>query len=457
MIFGLSQEQIGERLDRGEVRIAVYGLGRVGLPLAVAWLRAGQRVTGVDINPKVVDKINMGMSHIVDEPHIQEAVERFVSEGSFRATTDLIKAPEDSEVKFITVPTMLTKDGKFDGRALEKALRSIGRGLKKGDAVSIECSVPPTTTENWAKPMLEEESGLKAGEDFALVFSPERIYEGRALEDLEERYPKIVGGIGLRSTELFEILYRRVAKKGVLKMRNTTTAELAKLFEGIYRDVNIALANELAGLCQALNVDFVEVRAASNSQPFCHLHKPGVGVGGACIPVYPYFILEKAEEEGVTMRLTRVARSINEEMPKNTVNFLQRTLKDIGLELKNIKVAILGLAFRGNVPDSRESPTYELAQRLKSMGAEVVVQDPYLEDDKVLKEMGVPLVKSVGDAVKDASVILIATDHADYTKLDLSELRRSTGIPAIIFDGRGIIDPSQVPTGMYFTGIGRPR
>ncbi|MFB0543690.1 MAG: nucleotide sugar dehydrogenase, partial [Candidatus Bathyarchaeia archaeon] len=379
------------------------------------------------------------------------------SEGRFRATIDLINASEESEVKFIAVPTMLTEGKRFDGRALEKALRSIGRGLKRGDAISIECSVPPTTTENWVKPILEEESGLKAEEDFALVFSPERIYEGRVLEDLEERYPKVVGGIGSRSTELFAILYCRVAKKGVLKMRNATTAELSKLFEGIYRDVNIALANELAGLCQALDVDFMEVRTASNSQPFCHLHKPGVGVGGACIPVYPYFILEKAEEGGVTMNLTRAARLINEEMPENTVNLLQRTLEDIGLELKEVKVTILGLAFRGDIPDPRASPTYELAQRLKSLGAEVVVQDPYIEADRGLEGMGVPLVKSVGDAVKGASVILIATDHAEYTKLNLSELRRSTRTPTIVFDGRGIIDPRRVPAGMYFTGIGRPR
>ncbi|NIM45843.1 MAG: nucleotide sugar dehydrogenase, partial [Nitrososphaeria archaeon] len=149
--------------------------------------------------------------------------------------------------------------------------------------------------EKWAKPILEEESLLTAGEDFALAFSPERVYEGRVLEDIEERYPKVVGGIDQNSTELFSILYTRIAKKGVLKMSSPTAAELSKLFEGIYRDVNIALANELSKLCHRLDNDFEEVRIASNSQPFSHIHKPGPGVGGACIPFYPYFVIERAE------------------------------------------------------------------------------------------------------------------------------------------------------------------
>jgi len=456
MIFTLSKDQVEEKLNRGEVSIAVYGLGRVGLPLAVAWLRAGQNVIGVDINPSIVDKINSGISPITDEPLIPESVKKFVSEGKFHATTDLIKASQESEAKFIAVPTTLTEEKKFNGRALESALRSIGGGLKRGDAVSIECSVPPTTTTNLAKPLLEKESGLKAEEDFALGVSPERIYEGRVLEDLEGRYPKVVGGIGPRSTELFATLWGRVARKGVVKMSSSTAAELSKLFEGVYRDVNIALANELAGLCQAFGVDFMEARAAANSQPFCDLHRPGVGVGGLCIPIYPYFVAEKAEEKDVPLNLTRMARAINEEMPKNTVSLLQKALESVGLRLKDTKVAILGLAFRGNVADSRLSPTYELVQQLRLQAAEVVVQDPYIKIDKTLEAIGVPLLESVENAVKEASAIIVATDHEDYTKLDLAKLVKLARSPTILLDGRGIIDLRKVPAGTYFTGIGRP-
>ncbi|MEM2538819.1 MAG: nucleotide sugar dehydrogenase, partial [Candidatus Methanomethylicia archaeon] len=204
----MSNDEIASKLNRGEVNIAIYGLGRVGLPLAAAWLRAGQRVIGVDVNKNVVDMINMGLSPIKDEPLIPEVIREFVEAGRFKATTDLVEASRICEVKFIAVPTGIV-NGRFDSRFLEDALRGIGKGLKKGDGVCIECTVPPTTTEVFAKGILEDESGLKAEEDFALAFSPERIYEGRALEDLEVRYPKIVGGIGPKSTEFFASLYGR--------------------------------------------------------------------------------------------------------------------------------------------------------------------------------------------------------------------------------------------------------
>jgi len=182
----------------------------------------------------------------MDEEEIPESVEKFVQSNMFSATTHLDEASEKSDVKLIAVPTTPRRGNRYSDGALKETLRAIGRNLKKGDAVSIECSVPPTTTEGWAKPILEEESGLEVDGEFALVFSPQRIYEGRALEDLEERYPKIVGGVGPRSTELFTAIYQRIARRGVIRMSGSTAAEASKLFEGVYRDVNIALANELA-------------------------------------------------------------------------------------------------------------------------------------------------------------------------------------------------------------------
>ena len=454
MLLGLPVEEIQERIEGGKLNIAVYGLGRVGLPIAAAWLRARQKVIGADISREVVNKINRGISPILDEPHIPEAVEKFVKEGKFKASTDLIKASEESEVKIIAVPTTSSKRG-FDGSALESALRNIGKGLKEGDGVSIECTVPPTTTEKWARNILEEESRLKAEEDFALVFSPERIYEGRALEDLEERYPKIVGGVGPRSTELFSILYSRIAKKGVLKMSSATAAELAKLFEGIYRDVNIALANELAKLCQTLDVGFTEIRGASNSQPFCHLHKPGVGVGGPCIPYYPHFILDAAAERDLPMPLIKVARTINEEMPKYTVSLAQEALKIIGKRFNDVKVAILGLAFRGNIADSRNSPTYDVIDLLEKFNAEMVVHDPFIDRDETLEKKGIKLVKFLEEAVIGASLIIIATDHKEYAEMDLNKIAGMVNKPAAIVDGRNVLKVAQIPRGIYLTGVGR--
>jgi nucleotide sugar dehydrogenase len=272
---------------------------------------------------------------------------------------------------------------------------------------------------------------------------------------LEERYPKIIGGINPESTELFSILYSRIAKKGVVQMSSATTAELSKLFEGIYRDVNIALANELSKFCHSLNIDFEEVRTASNSQPFSHIHKPGVGVGGACIPFYPYFVLEKAEEDGLPMYLTRLARSINEGMPDYTISLAQKAMEEIGKRFSDVKIALLGLAFRGDVADSRQSPTYELIDRLVEMNARIVIHDPFIEHDERLASKGIRLVNSIEDAVRDASLLIVVTDHSEYNEINLSKIVPMMTSPSAIVDGRTTIRIEQIPKKLYFTGIGR--
>lgn len=454
MIFNLTIEQLNETLKKGDVKVAVFGLGKVGLPLAIAWLRAGQKVIGVDISQPYVDKINNGVSPIMDEPYIPEAVKKFVSNGRFYATTDLVKASRDSDVKLIIVPTT-SKQKMFYKEPLEKALRSIGKGLKRGDAITIECTVPPRTTEDWARPILEEESKLKAEEDFALAFSQERIYEGRALEDIEEHYPKVIGGIGPRSTQIFSVLYSHMTKKGVITMSNSTAAELSKIYEGIYRDVNIALANELAKLCDGLDVDFTEIRAASNSQPFCHLHMPGTGVGGACIPYYPYFALEKAEDIAIPMPLTKLARHTNEKMPEYIVSLAQEAVKKIGKDFSKIKIAVLGLAFRGDVCDTRDSPTYDLVNLLEKLETNIVVHDPFVNSDEILGMKGIQLVQLLDKALENASLVIIATDHREYRNINLREVTKKLKTPFAIIDGRNVIKIENIPKGLYLAGIGR--
>ncbi|MCX8169157.1 MAG: nucleotide sugar dehydrogenase [Candidatus Methanomethylicia archaeon] len=455
MLFGLSDEKIFEVLNRGEVNIAVYGLGRIGLPLAIAWLRAGQRVLGVDVNRNIVDKINIGLSPILDEPLIPEYLSMFVKLGKFKATTDLIEASKLCEVKFVAVPTGIV-NGRFNVENLVSALKAIGKGLKKGDAVCIESTVPPTTTETLAKSILESESGLIVEEDFALAHSPERIYGGRALDDLENRYPKIVGGIGPKSTRFFSLLYRRIAKRGVIVMSSARAAEFSKIFEGIYRDVNIALVNELSSLCNVYNVDFFEIRNASNSQPFCNLHKPGVGVGGPCIPVYPYFLIEKASEVNLKLDLTLLSRKINENMPIKTISLIMEFLKKFNVDTSKIKIAILGLAFRGNIADSRLSPTYDLINLLKPLGFNIIVHDPYISEDQILISKNIPLTNSIEDAIKDTNIVLIATDHDIYYKLNWNLLSNLMIEPKLLFDGRGVVDISKLPKDLNFMGIGRP-
>ncbi len=446
-------KDLANALRRGEITVAVYGLGHVGAPLLAAWLMAGARGVGVDVDPDKVDYVNSGRSP-VHEPGVEEVFRKALEEGRLRATTSGVEAASESDVMLIAVPTKLMENGwpkRPDLTHVKEAAREIGKGLQKGDLVILESSVPPGTTRNVLKPILEEESGLRAEEDFGLVYSPERIAEGRALKDIVESYPKVIGGIGPKSTAAASELYKHVASKGVIQVSNDLVAEFEKLAEGVYRDVNIALANELAELCRTLGIDYDEVRLAANSQPYAHLHKPGTGVGGLCIPIYPHFLAWVANENSIRLELIEVGRRINEEMPKKVAELAEQGMEKLGLKYE---VSILGLAFRGDVPDSRLSPTYDLIRELQERGISVkVVHDPLIKEDLKLKEMGVSLTNDVKEALKVPAVI-ISTDHSHY-KMKASEIF-SMGEFTLLVDGRHVIEVDEVPKGRAYVGVGRP-
>jgi len=454
MVLELSEGELRERLRRGEITAAVYGLGNVGLPLVVAWLEAGARVIGVDIEVDKVATLNRGKAPTV-EPGVAEAIKRFRANGRFEATVDGVDASRRASVKLIAVPTLLREDRRFDGTAVEEALRTVGRGLKRGDLVSMECSVPPGFTEKTGRIILEGESRLKAEDDFGLCASPERIYVGRALEDISSRYPKVVGGVGERSTRALAALYESIAERGVVRMSSAAAAEASKLFEGIYRDVNIALANELAILCREMGLDYMEVREAANSQPFCHLHVPGCGVGGVCIPYYPYFMAEAAAEVGVELPLTLQARRINEEMPEYTVKIAVKAAEEEGIEMKDSKVVIMGLAYRGGASDARGSPTYEIAQLIQRLSASVKVHDPLIREDETLRRLAIPLMGSVEEAIEGVSVVVFATDHGEYSRLDMGAFSQGLKKPAVIVDCRSIFKLPVIPPSVRYVRIGR--
>ncbi len=385
---------------------------------------------------------------------MEEILGKASEEGRLRATTSGSEAAREADVMLIAVPTKLAgenwpKDPDLD--SIAQVARELGKGLEKGDLVILESSVPPGTTRNLLRPILEEESGLKAEEDFGLAYSPERIAEGRALRNIILDYPKVVGGIGPKSLAAASELYRGVVSKGVIEVSNELVAEFEKLAEGVYRDVNIALANELAELCRTLGIDYDEVRAAANSQPFSHLHKPGTGVGGLCIPIYPHFLARVARDNSVRLELVEVSRKVNERMPRKVAELTEHGMEKLGLKYE---ASILGLAFRGDVPDSRLSPTYELIKELQERGIIVkYVHDPFILEDEKLKELGVSLTSDLKEALSSPAVI-ISTDHSAY-KMKASQIF-GMGEMKLLVDGRHVIELDEVPKGRAYVGVGRP-
>jgi nucleotide sugar dehydrogenase len=441
-----SNSELAKKIKSGEFKIAVFGLGHVGSPLASAWLHAGAHVLGIDKSPQVLENARKGKTH-VPEPGVNEAFTKGLKDRHFAVYDDPVKASQDAHLKMICVPVLLTDSFSADLAAVKQVASAIAHGLKKGDVVSLNPSVPPGTSEDVILPILEKESGLKVEQDFYMIYNPERIYEGRAIEDIEERYPAIVSGAGPKSLEIGAKLYSMVAKKGVISISNMRTAETEKLLEGVYRDVNIALANEMAKFCEKIGVNFWEAREAANSQPFSHIHKSGVGVGGACIPVYPQFILHTAEIKKVECNITRLGRNINKSMPAYCVEQAVRLLD--GIDVSQSTITLLGLAFRGGVSDTRLSPTYNVIEELKKLGAkEIRVHDPLVTSDLNLSQ-DIVLTSSLQQATMGADLVILVADHPEYRDLAQENLG---GIP--VYDGRGVLDKSKF-TGR-FASIGNP-
>ncbi len=425
--------------------VAVVGLGKIGLPLAAQFAAKGMRVVGCDVLRSVVDTINGGHSHIREEPGLEEAVAASVANGRLRATTDTSAGTAEADTVVVIVPLMVDERSVPDFTNLDAATRAVAAGLRKGSLVLFETTLPVGTTRQRLGPILEEVSGLKVGADFSLAFSPERLYAGRIFEDLR-KYPKIVGGIDAGSTARAVAFYRSVLDAEVWPVENTETAEFAKLAETTYRDVNIALANELALFGAARGVNVGEAFRASNSQPFSHIHRPGIGVGGHCIPVYPHFLISDSTQQ--ELQLVRIGRQTNDHMAELCIERLDVALG--GLADKHILV--LGISYREDVKELAFSTATRIVELLHRRGAKVLVHDALFEASELAGfESEVAQLDSGSPLQVDA--VIVQAFHRQYQDLDWSRFR---GLQ-VVLDGRGSLDPGLIRVlGARYLAVGVP-
>ncbi|ACS91079.1 nucleotide sugar dehydrogenase [Thermococcus sibiricus] len=444
-LLGLNREEVKRAFKEGEFTVAVYGLGKMGLPLAAAFAEHGANVIGVDINEKVVESINSGTNHINEEPGLSELVERNVKAGKLKATTDGVWAAKQADVMIIIVPTLTDDRGNLKLDPVYDVAHKIAKGLEKGDIVITEATMPPGTTESLI-PILEE-SGLKLGE-FGLAHAPERTMSGTAIRDITGQYPKIVGASDEKTLEAVIGIYETINKKGVIPMSSIKAAEAVKVFEGVYRDVNIALANELALWCEEHGLDALEIFKAANTQPYCHLHMPGAGVGGHCIPIYPWFVINLVKK--TNPRLIKTAREINDFMPHHVVELSIKGLNEVGKSLKGSNVLVLGLTFRGGVREFTKSPAILIIKELKEWGAKVYAYDPVCTPEDA-ERFGVEWKEDF----KDIDAIIIVTDHKEFRDLDLEGIAKQVRNKVII-DGRNVLDAEKViKLGFIYFRVGR--
>ena len=424
------------------MRIAVVGLGHIGLPLAVQYAGRGHTVIGADINPRIVEAIGRGESPHDDEAALVERVPKLVASGNLRATTTTADAVRASEAVVVIVPVVVDAQREIDFAPIDAATRDIAAGLQPQTLVVYETTLPVGTTRDRFGPVLAAGSGLTLDRDLFLAFSPERVLVGRVFLDLQ-RYPKIVGGTSEESTRRATELYRSVLDEGteVWAVASAEAAEMTKLAETTYRDVNIAYANELARFAHERGIDVMEVIGAANSQPYSHIHQPGVGVGGHCIPVYPHFLFNGDP----SLRIPPLAREINEGMGAFTVDEIEERVGS----LEDQPVLVLGIAYRADVREDAFSSAFRLRDELLAAGARVYAHDPYFSDEH-LRERGFEPYDL--DDAQPVKVAIVQAPHQAYRDLAPDAL---PGLELFV-DGRNALERAPFDAaGVAYLGIGR--
>jgi UDPglucose 6-dehydrogenase/UDP-N-acetyl-D-galactosamine dehydrogenase len=410
-----------EKLKQNKALVCIVGLGYVGLPLAKAFSEYF-KVIGYDVNEKKVKELNDNEENI-----------------DFTSDPFLIK---QADFVIIAVPTPVTKSKEPDLSFVKSAAETVGKNLKKGCVVVLESTVYPGVTEEVVKQILEEESGLRCGDAFKIAYSPERINPGDE-EHFLDKITKVIAGMDEETTEIVAELYKKVTSS-IFEAKDIKTAEAAKVIENVQRDLNIALMNELSLIFDKMGLDTRAVLEAAGTKWNFHKYEPGL-VGGHCIPVDPYYLVYKAKELGYHPQVILAGRAINDYMPRHVALMTVKALNDVGKVIKNSKVLIMGLTYKENVPDTRESPVREMVKELKEFGVEVFGYDPLLRKEDIA-EFGMEALDGLSVNV---DAVIIAVAHDEFKKIDLEDIKKFMNDKPVLIDVRGMFDVKNVERGGF--------
>jgi len=441
------KKKLIDKIRRRKAYLAIVGLGHVGLTTATMFADAGFQTLGVDIKREIVEMVSSGESYI-KEPGLDESLRKSVKEGKLEATTNTVQAMKEADVGIVCVQTPVTESREPNQTYVQNACEAIAQGLSKGKLVVIVSTVSPGTTRGLVANTLEKGSGLRCGEDFWLVHCPERIAVGNTLQDFVENV-RIVGGFDPESAEVAVELFK-IVTKGRILTTDCTSAEIAKVAENTFRDVNIAFANELALVCEQIGVDVMEVIRLANTHPRVNIHKPGCGVGGPCLTKDPYLLLHPVKERGFRSQIVEPSRILNDYMPDHTARLVVEALEKAGKDIEKSKIAVLGVAYKGEVGDARDSPAERIVGKLAELGAEVVTYDPYCQES-----FGARKTKDVLEAVTGADCLVLVTSHKMFHELNLKKIQVLMKKKPIIVDGRRIVNPVEArKKGFMYAGVG---
>ncbi|MGB3481634.1 MAG: nucleotide sugar dehydrogenase [Mycobacterium sp.] len=456
-VFGRSDAEV-DLLVRGmRSGIAVVGFGYIGTVIGAVLADRGWPVTGIDVRQNVVDEINEGRT-AVPEPGLSELVANNAGIGRLRATTDF-GAIADNDFIIVTVGTPLGPDFEPIVDDITAAAQAVAQYLRAGHLIILKSTVPPDTTEKLFLPILEEVSGLRAGVDFGLAFCPERLAEGQAIHELTS-IPVVVGAVDERSARACSTLWRHALGVESVVVDDPRTAEMVKLADNLWVDLNVALANELAKVCDRLGMDALQVIEAANTMPKggreANILRPSMGVGGYCLTKDPWFVNHLGQSVGLDLEIPRTSRTVNDTMPAYTYGLLTELLSAQGKTIEDSKIAVLGIAFKNNTGDCRLTPTKYVVEMLEESGCKLSVHDPWVPEEEAHTVTSVPLTSDIESTVKDADALVVLAGHRQFHQIPLVRLADLTAEGCVFLDGRNSFDPAAVrAAGFVYKGIGR--
>ncbi len=452
-LLDLSLEEVEGLLVEGRLTIGIVGLGRIGLPSATAFAQAGLQVLASDIDPQVVDMVNSGRSRFVDEPGLNEALAEVVAAGKLVASTSTAAVANNSDMIIICVPTPIDDAKSPDYGYIVSAAEEVGASIRAGSIAVVESTVGPGTVEGLVKDVLETTSGMTAEVDFGLAACPERSDPGSIMKNLRT-VPRLVGAESERTGSTVAAIYESAFGVKVVRLSNPKTANAVKLTENLFRDVNIALANEFALLFERLGIDSLETINACASKYNFVPHYPGGGVGGPCLPSNSYYLITEGLRAGNIPYIVRLAREINDRMPEHVVELVGEAMNEVGKTIRGSKVAVLGVAYKPNIKDTQLTPVARVCQRIVQMGGIIEVYDPMFAGEKAL---GYDVKVTLEEAVAGADCIVIGTAHREFKDIDLKQLASLVSGPAALVDSRNVVEPvAAAEAGFSYRGVGRP-
>jgi len=437
-------------LDTGSLKICIVGIGRIGLPTALSFAKAGLQTIGADINEKLVDSINAGNFPLNDEPGYEDIFNSVRKNGNFSATTDINEAISKSNLILLSLPTPMDENNIPIYLALESVGKQLSKSLQPNSLVVVESTIEPGFIENVMIKRIEIDGRLRVGKNFTIGVCPENANPGEILHDFTS-LPRLVGGIDEQTAKIIALIYDFVFSVELVTMPDCKTANAVKLTTNVFRDINIAFVNELSLMFEKLGIDTLKVLDAAKRKYNFQIHYPGAGVGGPCLPINSYQFLNTAKRIGSELNIIKYARAINEKMPDHVINLTLDGFKKCNKSIKDSTLLILGVSYKPDVKDIQLSPAEIIINKLKALGAKIKIYDPYYKNNQIF---GINVEHNIQDILSDVDASIIITAHKEFQEIDPKIFTKMK--TPILIDSRGIIDISSANNaGLVFRGLGR--